>query len=81
MPIRLTKLEDRLIGYMIEKVGDVCSHEELITHVWGGGRNKAVVEKTVNRLRIKLEPDTTVPNYLVSAWGQGYVLQNSVKKT
>jgi len=77
VPMRLTKLEYRIVNYMIARVGQVCTHEDLLQHIWGGNRNKAVVEKAMNRLRSRLEPDVAIPQYIVSVRGQGYMLQNS----
>ena len=76
-PIQLTRVENRLMAYLIENVGIVRSQEEILANVWGPGRNKAVVEKTVNRLRSKIEQDPSRPQYLRSVWGQGYILENA----
>ena len=78
-PIQLTRVENRLMAYLIENVGVVCSQEDILTNVWGPGRNKAVVEKTINRLRSKIEQDPSRPQYIISVWGQGYILENAAK--
>ena len=73
-PIQLTPVENRLMAYLVEHAGVVCSQKDILDNVWGPGRNKAVVEKTINRLRSKIEPDPARPQYIVSRRGQGYIL-------
>ena len=79
VPMRLTKLEYRIMSYMIARVGEVCTHGDLLKHIWGKDSNQAAVEKAMNRLRSKLEPNAAIPQYVVSVHGQGYMLQNSKK--
>jgi len=78
-PVQLTRVENRLLSYLVDHVGTVCSQEDILANVWGPGRNKSVVEKTINRLRSKIEPDPSRPQYIISVWGQGYILKNAVR--
>ncbi len=80
-PIQLTRVENRLMSFLIDHVNQVCSQKTILDHVWGSNRNKSVVEKTINRLRSKIEQDPSRPQYLVSVWGQGYMLKHAVKET
>ncbi len=79
-PIQLTRVENRLLAFLIDHVNQVCSQKTILENVWGGNRNKSVVEKTINRLRSKIEQDPSQPQYLLSVWGQGYVLKHAVKE-
>jgi hypothetical protein len=75
--IPLTPLENRLLSYLAEHAGQICAREELLENVWDPGRSLAVVEKAVNRLRGKIEPDPKRPRYILSARGEGYVLRQT----
>lgn len=77
--IFLTPQEDRLLSYLVAEPGRVCSNQELLEHVWGVGKSRAAVEKAINRLREKIEPDPERPRYIISVWGQGYALSNHIK--
>ncbi|RME83611.1 MAG: winged helix family transcriptional regulator, partial [Caldilineae bacterium] len=79
-PKVLSALENKLLAYLLEREGEVCPPEDLLANVWPPGRGRAVVEKTINRLRGKIEPDSNRPVYLLSRYGQGYLLRNAVRK-
>lgn len=72
---RLTAVEDRLFQYLLSKPDQVCTPQELLEHVWGVGRTLSVVEKTINRLRDKVEEDPGRPRVILSARGEGYMLR------
>ncbi len=73
--INLTKLENRLLAYLSERINQVCTTQDLLQNVWGAGKTEAVVEKGINRLRKKLEKDAQRPRYILSARGEGYILR------
>jgi hypothetical protein len=74
--ISLTKLENRLLAYLSERMNQVCTTQDLLQNVWGAGKTEAVVEKGINRLRKKIEKDAQRPRYILSARGEGYVLRD-----
>ena len=74
--VRLTPLENRLLAYFLQRANEVCAVEELLTDIWGEGKTRSVVEKGVSRLREKIEIDPKRPRYLISAWGEGYLLRS-----
>jgi DNA-binding winged helix-turn-helix (wHTH) protein len=76
--VRLTPLENRLLAYFLGRANEVCTVEELLTDIWGAGKTRSVVEKGVSRLREKIEADPKRPRYLLSAWGEGYLLRTAV---
>ena len=72
--IKLTQTEYALIQRFMRNPGKALSREELLADVWGrdyDGDDK-VVDVNIRRLRIKLEPDPTAPQYLHTVWGYGY---------
>jgi DNA-binding response OmpR family regulator len=74
--IDLTKLENRLLVYLSERMNQVCTTQDLLQNVWGAGKTEAVVEKGINRLRKKIEKDAQRPRYILSARGEGYILRD-----
>ena len=75
--VRLTPLEGRLLLYFIENENEVCTIQDLLENVWGPGKTRSVVEKAVNRLRIKIEHDPKRPRFILSARGEGYIFRRS----
>lgn len=72
---KLSAVEDRLFRYLAGKPNQVCTTQELLERVWGAGRTPSVVEKTVNRLRDKVEEDPARPRLILSVRGEGYMLR------
>lgn len=70
--ILLTKLENRLLAYLRDRAGHVCTYEELRDNVWKPESKLHVVEKGVNRLRAKIEDDPDRPRHIISMRGEGY---------
>jgi DNA-binding response OmpR family regulator len=75
--IPLTATEFRLLNELVAHLGQVLSREQLLQRVWGYEHvgDDRLVDVTVRRLRIKLEPDPSDPKYLVTIRGLGYRLQ------
>lgn len=73
--VRLTSLEGRLLDYFLAHKNAVCTINDLLENVWGEGKSRSVVEKGVNRLRVKIENDPKRPRYILSARGEGYLLR------
>ena len=72
--IKLTQTEYAMMQIFMRNPGRAISREELRTDVWGreyDGDDK-VVDVNIRRLRIKLEEDSTAPQYLRTVWGFGY---------
>jgi DNA-binding response OmpR family regulator len=76
-PLTLTPTEFRLLSYFIRHVGEVLSHEQLLTQVWGpdyaGSRD--IVKQHVYHLRQKVESDPHHPRRILSRWSEGYLFQ------
>lgn len=70
----LTAREFDLLWYFAAHPGRVFSRMELLDAVWGYGHDgyEHTVNSHINRLRAKLEPDPTRPQFLLTVWGVGY---------
>ena len=75
-PIRLTKLELRLLQMLLANAGHTVSSDRLLMQVWGhrGAGDRQLLKQLVHRLRHKLEVDPAVPQLLQTAPGAGYRL-------
>jgi DNA-binding response OmpR family regulator len=76
-PMKLTKLETRLLQILLANAGHVVSTERLLTHVWGhrGSGDRQLLKQLVHRLRQKIEADPAAPCYLQTESGAGYRLE------
>jgi DNA-binding response OmpR family regulator len=75
-PIRLTKLELRLLQMLLASAGRTVSSDRLLVHVWGhrGSGDRQLLKQLVHRLRQKIEHDPATPRLLQTAAGAGYKL-------
>lgn len=75
-PIRLTKLELRLLQMLLANSGHTVSSDRLLMQVWGhrGAGDRQLLKQLVHRLRHKIEVDPAVPQLLQTAPGAGYRL-------
>jgi DNA-binding response OmpR family regulator len=76
-PIRLTRLETRLLQILVAQAGHVVSAERLLAHVWGhrGSGDRQLLKQLVHRLRQKLERDPAGADLLHTESGVGYRLK------
>lgn len=72
--VSLTAKEFDLLLYMSSYPGKVFTREQLLNAVWGYQHNgfEHTVNSHINRLRTKLEVDTSQPKYVLTVWGVGY---------
>jgi DNA-binding response OmpR family regulator len=75
-PVRLTKLELRLLQMLIANAGHTVNSDRLLLQVWGhkGAGDRQLLKQLVHRLRGKLEPDPAAPQMLQTVAGAGYKL-------
>jgi len=75
-PVRLTRLELRLLQMLIANAGHTVGSDRLLMHVWGhrGAGDRQLLKQLVHRLRQKLERDPSAPQLLQTAPGAGYRL-------
>ncbi|MFP5299108.1 MAG: response regulator transcription factor [Actinomycetota bacterium] len=73
-PLRLTKIEFRLLLVLMRHMGRPLDRAQLIREVWGYeylGRSR-LVDMGIKRLRDKIEDDPSHPRYIVTARGGYY---------
>jgi DNA-binding response OmpR family regulator len=75
-PVRLTKLELRLLQMLIANAGHTVGSDRLLMQVWGhkGSGDRQLLKQLVHRLRQKIEVDPAAPQMLQTAPGAGYKL-------
>ncbi|MBS0578474.1 MAG: response regulator transcription factor [Proteobacteria bacterium] len=74
-PVRLTKLELRLLQMLLANAGHSVNSERLLVQVWGhrSGGDRQLLKQLVHRLRQKIETDPAAPALLRTA-AAGYKL-------
>ncbi|QBD83259.1 response regulator transcription factor [Ktedonosporobacter rubrisoli] len=74
--IRLTPTEGKLLSLLATNANDVCTANQIVSHVWGfGNAGDTVLIKThIYHLRQKIEPDPANPRYILAIPGIGYKL-------
>ena len=74
-PVRLTKLELRLLQMLLANAGHAVNPERLLLQVWGhrSGGDRQLLKQLVHRLRQKIEADPAAPAVLRTA-AAGYKL-------
>jgi two-component system KDP operon response regulator KdpE len=76
---RLTAKEFDLLSYLLARPNKTIAHRELLQAVWGPdyGDELEYLRVFVNRLRKKIEPDPSKPQFLVTDAWAGYRFQIS----
>ncbi|GAA3408432.1 response regulator transcription factor [Paenibacillus hodogayensis] len=71
-----TSREFALLEFLATHPNRVFSKEELFERIWGMDANGDIATVTVHirRLREKMEPDPSNPQYIETVWGAGYRL-------
>jgi len=74
-PVRLTKLELRLLQTLLAHAGHSVNSDRLLLQVWGhrSGGDRQLLKQLVHRLRQKIESDPAAPQLLRTA-ASGYKL-------
>ncbi|MGG0233722.1 response regulator transcription factor [Bacillus tropicus] len=72
--IDLTPTEHIILRYLMENSGTPISRNELLEKIWGINcvGNKKAIDVNINRLRQKIEPSPSDPQFLLTVWGKGY---------
>ncbi|HEU4625242.1 MAG TPA: response regulator transcription factor [Steroidobacteraceae bacterium] len=75
-PVRLTKLELRLLQMLLANAGRTVSSDRLLVQVWGhrNSGDRQLLKQLVHRLRQKIEADPAAPQLLQTSAGSGYKL-------
>jgi hypothetical protein len=74
-----TYLEAQVYNYLQAHIGKVCSREEIKQAVWNDSPpTNSALQKIIERIRVKIEPQPDNPRYLIAVRGQGYMLRDSI---
>jgi DNA-binding response OmpR family regulator len=79
--VQLTPTEFSLLEYLIRNRGRVLSADAILANVWGPGYTgeHQLVKQFIYRLRTKLEPDPSDPEYILTIRGSGYTLEEDTR--
>ncbi len=80
-PVSLTAKEFELLQYFLRAPNRVFKRTELLQDVWGYTHSGYLhtVNSHINRLRAKIEPDPSNPQYISTVWGVGYRMPDSAQ--
>lgn len=72
--VKLTAKEFDLLFHFAAHPGRVFTRGQLLDHVWQYGHDgyEHTVNSHINRLRAKIETDSSEPRYIETVWGVGY---------
>ena len=81
--IRLTPTEFRLLVHLVERAGQLVTHRQVLSAVWGGGyeRDVHLLRMTIRNLRAKLEAAAPGRSYIATEYGLGYRLMQPISRT
>jgi len=73
-PVRMTKLEMKLLRYFVENEGRIIPRRELLENVWDlpGSLNTRAPDQFIRRLRKVFEPDPARPRHFLTLRDTGY---------
>lgn len=73
---RLTPTESKLLHLLAVNVNNVCTHDQIVSHVWGFGSDgdTYLIKAHIRHLRQKVEPDPANPSYILTVPGIGYTM-------
>lgn len=73
--IRLTPIEGKLVNLLATNVDNVCTTDQIVSHVWGySGGDSSLIKTHIYHLRQKIERDPDHPRYIQTISGIGYKL-------
>lgn len=76
-PIRLTRIEWRLLAVLAARAGRTMTHRQIFDAVWGRafGNPQQHLRVHITHLRRKIEPDPSLPSLVITEPGVGYRFQ------
>ncbi|MBN1966754.1 MAG: response regulator transcription factor, partial [Anaerolineae bacterium] len=79
-PLHLTPIEYAILCTMMQRVGQIVTHEELLHSVWGPGYggDYSVLRVNISRLRQKIEENPRRPTCILTIPRQGYKMPEEV---
>jgi two-component system torCAD operon response regulator TorR len=80
--LSLTRAEYELLSTLVEHPGMVLGRERLLSHIthrtWDP--SDRTIDVLVRRLRQKIEPDPKLPEFIITAHGEGYIFAAEVSE-
>ena len=75
--IEVTQVEYQIMRHFMENPETALSRNEILNHVWGDGYygELKIVDVNIRRLRMKIEEDSSNPQFIQTVWGFGYKWQ------
>lgn len=78
-PPAFTHLEGEVYAFLREHAGRVCTRDEVKRAIWPvSPPSDSALQKIIERIRDKIEPDPKHPRKLIAVRGQGYMLRRDV---
>jgi two-component system KDP operon response regulator KdpE len=76
--LKLTPREFRLLALLVENADHILSHQQVLEKVWGWEYINDVdyVRIYISHLRQKIEPDPSLPKYILTEPGVGYYFRS-----
>ena len=72
----LTHQEKKVYDYPKMHRGKLCLREDIKLAVWQSNEpTNSALQKIIERIREKIEPDPENPRYLIAVRGKGYILR------
>jgi len=72
----LTHQEKKVYDYLKAHRGELCSREDIKWAVWQSNKpTNSALQKIIERIREKIEPDPDNPRSLIAVRGKGYILR------
>lgn len=77
--LHLSEPQRKLVTFLYQKSGTVCTYDEIAHEVWGVGEgvSPGAIYELVKRVRQKIEPDWKKPRFIVTVPGKGYRIQGN----
>ncbi len=74
--VRLTPTESKMLHLLAANANDVCTANQIVTHVWGYGDagDSCLIKAHIRHLRQKIEPSPSNPRFILTVPGVGYTL-------
>jgi two-component system KDP operon response regulator KdpE len=74
--VRLTPTEFRLLAYLVGHAGQLVTHRQVLSSVWGSGYGADVhlLRMTIRNLRLRLDAVAPGAGYITTEYGLGYRL-------
>lgn len=78
-PVQLTTTEYKLLVFLVQRAGRMCTKDQILKHIWGEGYEQSYhyVHLYIGRLRRKIESASRDHEYFVSVYGKGYYFQSA----